>query len=102
MQNLEHAVPLVAGKQTVARVYLEASGVKRTLRVRGEIAVARGLNAPTAYVPSISDVALKEPGPDLLAQRADAELSLNFLLPQEFVSKADHVIASVKRLSAPN
>lgn len=83
IQNMSHAVRLIAGKPAVARVYLSPRSVPANIRLRGEIVVARGEGAPGLYVASSNDVILRsQDHPALDAQRRDAALSLNFLLRQ--------------------
>lgn len=82
VQNMAHGVRLVAGKTTVARVYLQPRNLSANIAVRGEIAVAAKPGAPARYVASSNSVRLQAAGhPDLAAQRRDATTSLNFVLP---------------------
>lgn len=82
IQNMAHDVRLIAGKAAAVRVYLAPRGVSSNLRVRGEIVVSAAPGAPGAYVPSANEIVLRaSKHPALGAQRRDAALSLNFLLP---------------------
>ncbi|MEP2781090.1 MAG: hypothetical protein ABJP33_01460 [Pseudoruegeria sp.] len=86
IQNMNHDVRLIAGKKTVVRVYLKPNALPRNLRVRGEIIVSRGPGTPARFVSSKNVVSLQETDhPSLTDQRGDAELSLNFELPQRGV-----------------
>ena len=82
VQNLDHDTRLVAGKRTIARVYLEPSNLGSNVDVQGEIVVAPSATAPGNFVASANAVRLKAAGhPTLAQQRRDAGLSLNFVLP---------------------
>jgi hypothetical protein len=93
VQNLQHAVSLIRGKQTVVRVYLQASGFTTKQTLRGEIAVALSPGAPAKYVASANAVSVSAASPpDLAAQRRDVDLSLNFILPTETLNWASLAI----------
>ena len=96
VQDMEHSVPLVAGKRTVVRVYLSRpSGGDIT--VRGEITVRRTPTGPAQTVPSLDTARLKSAqNGKLRLKREDLRLSLNFLLPAA-LAKAGPLIV---RLSA--
>lgn len=82
IQNMTHDVRLIAGKATVVRVYLDPQGLNSNMRVRGEIVVSTSPGTPGIYVNSDNETTLsskQQPGLD--AQRRDAALSLNFLIP---------------------
>lgn len=82
IQNLAHGVRLIAGKPTVVRVYLEPRGLASNARVDGEIVVSASPSTPGSFISSRNGVRLQASDhPDLAAQRRDAALSLNFVLP---------------------
>jgi hypothetical protein len=86
IQTLDNAVPLVAGKATVARVYLscyQAPG----MTVRG-ILRAQGVSTLPVDVASIADTfldAANAGNPN--AMRKDMNLSLNFVLPAALLAE---------------
>jgi hypothetical protein len=97
IQNMAHEVRLIGGKSAVVRVYLATSGVSSNLRVRGEIVVSAAPDAPGSYIASANEVVLRSTGhPALTAQRRDAALSLNFLLPDP---PAGPMTVRLKRIS---
>lgn len=97
VQNMSHDVRLIAGKPAVVRVYIDPSGLRSNLRVRGEIVVSRGIGTPGTYVGSANEVVLSpKQSPGLDAQRRDATLSLNFLLPSP---DEGPLVVQLKRIS---
>lgn len=81
VQDLNHSVPLVAGKATVVRVYLSRPAAPG-LTVRGEITVRRSPADTPSTVSSLGTVFLDPAQAGKVAVcRNDADLSLNFRLP---------------------
>lgn len=98
VQNLAHDVRLVAGKPAVVRVYLEPQDLAAGTHLRGEIVVASAQGAPGTYVTSANTVDAGDvAAADVAAQRRDATLSLNFLLPAPV---AGPLVVTLKRLIA--
>ncbi len=84
IQNLEHAVRLIARKRTVVRIYLTPRAMPRNVRVRAEIAVSSTLGGPERYVVSRNIVSLRKFNhPDLQTQRGSEVESLNVELPPQ-------------------
>lgn len=80
VQNLSNSVPLIAGKPTIARVYLSYYGAS-PIRIGGTLQAAHSGTAAVS-VPSIADVLLDPShAGDTAFKRKDVSLSLNFLLP---------------------
>ncbi len=86
IQTVDDSVPLVAGKTTVARVYLsyyQGPGIT----VRGTLRAQR-LGSPPVSVPSQADTFLDAAkAGDTNSKRKDTALSLNFLLPAAEVAQ---------------
>lgn len=81
VQDMNHSVPLIAGKATVVRVYLSRpeGGV---VTVRGEISVRRSPTGTPHKVPSLATARVNPTqNGRLRTKRHDVRLSLNFLLP---------------------
>jgi hypothetical protein len=94
IQEPRNSVTLVAGKVTVARLYL---GGPATVRVRGTIDVKTGTGT-TFSVPSLNEIAIDPALNNVLdAKRHDMSRSLNFLLPPQatVVGAATFRIASL-------
>jgi hypothetical protein len=85
IQNLAHDVPLIAGKSTVARVYVQPAAISQQVKVRGEIVVSRGPGVAGTFVASVNEVKLIPGGahPSLEQQRRSLGSSLQFILPPE-------------------
>jgi hypothetical protein len=84
VQNLANEVPLIRGKATVVRVYVNPRGLTRKLQLQGEITAAPSPGAPVKYVASQNTItATNAAYPDLPSQRRSLALSLNFLLPAD-------------------
>lgn len=82
IQNMAHAVRLIAGKTTVVRVYVQPRGLTSNMRVRGEIVISTTPGAPGSYTASANEISLRATQhPTLAEQRRDAALTLNFVLP---------------------
>jgi hypothetical protein len=81
IQHLSQAVPLVAGKRTVVRLYL-SQYASAPISVQGQIAVRQAPADPVVTVSSAATVTL-DPAQagDVAAKRDQATRSLNFVLP---------------------
>lgn len=81
VQDMNHSVPLIAGKATVVRLYLSRPEGE-AVTVRGEISVRRSPTGAPQLVPSL-DTARVNPTQNgkLRTKRHDLRLSLNFRLP---------------------
>jgi hypothetical protein len=80
IQEPAHSVALVAGKVTVARLYLGVQS-PNGVRVRGTLTVKNG-SQPAVEVPSLNEIeGVAAMNGSLPQKRADIALSLNFLLP---------------------
>lgn len=79
VQDMHHSVPLVAGKQTMIRVYLDRPD-PAVVTVRGEVEITG--EHGTAAVPSLDTLELDgAANGDITTRRAGLVTSLNFLLP---------------------
>lgn len=97
IQNMLHAVTLIAGKTTIVRVYLERPDPVAT-DVRGEIEVAGAHGVIT--VQSLDRLNLDPAhNGDLTGRRHDLAKSLNFLLPAAAV-QAGRISVQVTRIVA--
>jgi hypothetical protein len=101
IQDLEHSVPLIAGKATLVRVYLDHSTAPATGEVRGELEVSTtGPNGAAIYVPTVDTVRLTPAAPVKIDdQRHDLSLSLNFILPAE-LTREGRIWLTLGRLRA--
>jgi hypothetical protein len=81
IQSIDNEVRLIAGKPTIARVYLDPAQVPGGVRLAGEVMWSRGQGG-MAYLPSMNRVTFGQAVPTLLDQRLDVEKSLNFALPK--------------------
>ncbi len=82
IQEPAHSVVLVAGKVTVARLYLGVQGTNH-IRVRGRLIVRNGGQADVA-VPSLNEIDIDATlNGSLQPKRSAIALSLNFLLPAQ-------------------
>jgi hypothetical protein len=87
VQDMQHTVPLIAGKTTLVRIYLDPASFDSAATVSAEIAWSKG--GGETYLPSMNKVRMDPARPlPLAAQRADIERSLNFRLPAEAVDAA--------------
>lgn len=98
VQDLDHSVALIAGKQTVVRVYLSRPSGS-AITVRGEISVRRTANGPAQKVPSLDTVSVtSQQNGRLRRKREDIRLSLNFLLPASLTT-AGRIYVSLASLT---
>ncbi|MFG3053481.1 hypothetical protein ACGFZP_21380 [Kitasatospora sp. NPDC048239] len=95
VQDLHHSVTLIAGKVTVVRLYVRCSDGP-AVSVRGAITLLRSPADPPVTLSSVNTVALDPADPrDLAARRADATLSLNFLLPAALTAQGALSVSTV-------
>ncbi|MGX2993036.1 hypothetical protein JNUCC64_01875 [Streptomyces sp. JNUCC 64] len=95
VQDLQHSVTLIARKATAVRLYVHcADGPART--VRGTLTALRSPAEPPVTLTSVNTVTLDPADPrDLAARRADAALSLNFLLPAALTGEGPLSVSAV-------
>ncbi len=80
VQDMSNSVPLIAGKTTIVRVYLDPVSVSKTSQFTGELAWTRG--GGDTFLPAINSIRLNPQSPvSLTEQREDLDKSLNFRLP---------------------
>lgn len=100
VQDLNHSVTLIAGKTTVVRLYVRTTSGPTTA-VRGAISVRRAPADPATTIASVNTVTLDPAQPhDLAAQRGDATLSLNFVLPGGLTTEGPLSIGSMSVIEA--
>jgi hypothetical protein len=91
VQDLENSVPLVAGKSTVVRLYLDPATVAKSGTVTAEIAWTTG--GAEAYLPALNNVKVDPAKPGVVRdQREDLTKSLNFQLPDAATAVGDVAI----------
>lgn len=92
IQDLSNTVTLIAGKRTVARVYLRLTGSTSEIRnVSGALTACRPLGdsavcgdfLPNLYSLNTSDI---DSSADITARRRDLNASLNFELPPDWIT----------------
>jgi hypothetical protein len=113
IQDINNTVPLIAGKRTVARVYLRLTGGTSEIRnVSAALNACRplgdssicGETLPNIY--SLKSITLNS-ATDLTARRRDINASLNFELPLDWVTEGrlhlgvSHLEIDGNRLSLP-
>jgi hypothetical protein len=85
IQNLNHSVPLIALKSTVARVYI--SSKLPNLTVRGTLQIRRVSGGTTRTLLSLNSVTLQPPlFGQVDPQRRNVALSLNFAVPADMIT----------------
>lgn len=94
VQDLDHSVPLVAGKTTIVRAYLS---YPQPVLVRGELHIARSAAGPWRAVASIGAAQLdpSRSGSSLVqlrTRRSRLARSLNFQLPADLTAPGDLVL----------
>ncbi|MET7645870.1 hypothetical protein ABZS83_20005 [Streptomyces sp. NPDC005426] len=95
VQDLQHRVALITGKVTVIRVYIRGTSGPAT-GVRGTVTLVRSTTDPGVKVTSVNTIALDpDATQDLAARRADANLSLNFLVPPSLTAEGPLSVSSV-------
>ncbi|WP_206671134.1 hypothetical protein, partial [Streptomyces sp. CB01881] len=95
VQDLQHRVTLIAGKVTVVRVYVSGTSGPAT-HVRGSVTLIRSTTDPGVKVTSVNTIALDpDATQNLSARRADAGLSLNFLVPPALTAEGPLSVSSV-------
>lgn len=87
VQDLANKVPLISGKPTLLRVYLDSGALAGKTRVSGEIAWKRGTASAENYLPASNSLVL-DPAVSghVNARRLDIDDSLHFLLPAAAVA----------------
>lgn len=92
IQHLSLAVPLLAGKRTVVRLYLSYYTTPG-ITVQGQIAVRQAPGDPLVTIPSLNTVTL-DPAQagSIPPKRNDVTRSLNFLLPVTQTSEGPLII----------
>ncbi|MFH8381854.1 hypothetical protein ACH4E7_13035 [Kitasatospora sp. NPDC018058] len=95
IQNLQHDVALVAGKVTVIRAYVNgASGP--AIGVTGTVALLQSPTDPPITVTSANIVSLDPNAPkDVPTRRADAGLSLNFIVPAALTAAGGIMVSAI-------
>ena len=88
IQNAHNDVPLILGKRTFVRVYLNPVDLNKDVRVKGKLSwkvTGNEIFQPEA-IPSLESVLLRKNGehPPLSEQRLNWSQSLNFELPERF------------------
>ncbi|MEV0530972.1 hypothetical protein [Kitasatospora sp. NPDC050463] len=95
VQDLQHRVALIAGKVTVIRVYVSGSSGPAA-GVRGTVTLIRSATDPGVKVTSVNTIALDpDAAQELAARRADANLSLNFIVPPTLTAEGTLTVSSV-------
>ena len=99
VQDLQNSVPLIAGKTTIVRVYLDPASVSAAGQVTGEIAWSRG--GGDTFLPAMNSVRLNPSAPDNLKDQREAlEKSLNFRLPAAAIA-AGRLSLRITRIFPP-
>jgi hypothetical protein len=109
IQNVPGSVPLVAGKPTLVRVYLNVTGgTTRVTGVRGKLIAFRPANDRLELGPQLQGVVASsnaiavDASPDLKLRRVSLASSLNFELPADWiVDGALHVQVALDVDGAP-
>jgi hypothetical protein len=94
IQNMAHSVPLIAGKATVARVYLTLKfnfplpPGQPSASVTGEVSVRRTPAGPVTKLVAANAIPVPQQG-SLKDRRKSLDLSLNFLIPDHLGTAGD-------------
>lgn len=92
VQHLSLAVPMLAGKRTVVRLYLSYYTMPG-ITVQGQIAVRQAPTDPLTFIPSVNTVALDPTqAGSIPPKRNNSAASLNFLLPVTQTSEGPLII----------
>ncbi|MGW2183572.1 hypothetical protein ACWCXX_37245 [Streptomyces sp. NPDC001732] len=95
VQDLQQSVTLIAGKATVIRVYVNGVSGPAT-GVSGAVTLLRAPNDPPVTVTSANTLSLDPNAPmDVPTRRADASLSLNFVLPSAVAAEGPLKLSAV-------
>ncbi|MFJ5120743.1 hypothetical protein [Kitasatospora sp. NPDC088548] len=95
IQDLQHSVTLIAGKVTVIRAYVSGASGPAT-GVNGTVTLLRSPTYPPITVSSANTVSLDPATPkDLPTRRADAGLSLNFVVPSVLTAEGALSVSSI-------
>ena len=98
IQDMAHTVPLVAGKTTIVRLYLDRPDPSVAV-VRGEIEISG--DGASAAVPSLDTMEIDPAlNGDLLARRVEFAKSLNFMLPPEVNSAGTWTVRVTRIVTA--
>jgi len=98
IQNLDNRAPLIRGKDTVVRLYLQPTGFAKKQSIQGELAIAPSPGAPAQYVASANTIELGgSTASALKQQRGELKASLNFMLPAD-VLRWNAISIQVKRI----
>lgn len=99
VQDLSNKVPLIAGKSTIVRVYLDSPGLTGKTRVTGEIAWRKGPGSAESYLSATNSIVLDPAAPkNVKVRRLDVDHSLQFLLPASATAKGK-LLLRLKRVS---
>jgi hypothetical protein len=101
IQNMPHSVTLVAGKATVARVYLSSTAAV-PLTVRGTLTIRDPASGATTTVASTGSTTVEPVNGALRARRENLAASLNFIIPPAYTGAGvrDISLASVRNAGA--
>ncbi|MFJ2865953.1 hypothetical protein [Kitasatospora sp. NPDC087314] len=95
IQDLQHSVTLIAGKVTVIRAYVSGASGPAT-GVNGTVTLLRSPADPPITVSSANTVSLDPATPkDVPTRRADASLSLNFVVPSALTAEGALSVSSI-------
>src|SRR5262245_42077226 len=94
VQDLNHTVPLIAGKHTLVRIYL-TTNVNAAITIQGTLAARRVGRRIWTQVPSVTSVVLPpaSAGTGLRLRRETLNLSLNFSLPLALLAAGEVEVA---------
>lgn len=99
IQSVENSVTLIAGKATLARVYVDQASVGAPTKLRGEIIVRTSAQGPATYVPALDHLTLDpSDGLSLSDKRESLNASLNFRLPDSVIG-VGNLIVEVNRIT---
>ena len=86
VQSFDQDVPLIAGKKTLVRVYLD-NAENSALKVTGQLEVTRVNSGKTQVIDSNNSIDMADGQNDSLAEKHDdIRKSLNFVLPAEWTA----------------
>lgn len=82
----DNSVPILAGKPTMVRVYLRATGGPPERAINGRLCRGAGTVCDSPYLRSINEVVPDEDENPIWNDRGDLDNTLNFILPPHWVS----------------